>query len=114
MHSGVRWYLRAFWDIYLNIDKVYGVIEGLEKNKNPMTEWVAVYGCPVNDVGSNRFTSAHLFSNFGVRTMMNMINYYEGCSGMLGEDDCVKYAVKRSQLEMQNGCNDGFAVANKR
>jgi hypothetical protein len=108
-HPLSRWYLRAFWDTYLNINNVYEMIEKLEEDYDPMKDWVALHGCLTQDISDKRMTSAHFFSNVAVRSMVKWTHQYEMCPGGLGEDECVKNTIIKFGMQMNDGCGYGFA-----
>jgi hypothetical protein len=47
-HSSTRWLLRGLYDMSVNVTNLVELAKSLEKQYNPLTQWVARYGCHYN------------------------------------------------------------------
>jgi hypothetical protein len=107
----IRWFIRGFYDMYLNVSNLLRMIEDLEGQYDPMSQWVSRYGCAVfRDQDYAYGSTGHLFSNFAVKTLVNNVAVFDSCPSDQGEDLCLYWIMRKLNLPFYESCSTKFVV----
>jgi hypothetical protein len=111
-HYGtMRWFLRGLYDMYVNVTNLMAMIGALEREFDPMVEWVSRYGCHCyGGIDYPHGSTGHLFSNFAVRRLITNIPFFDECPKHWCEDRCVRFTMDKMDIPFYGGCSVQFII----
>jgi hypothetical protein len=110
-HPDVPWFLRGFFDMYVNLTNLCKMIDELNQQYHPMEEWVSRYGCAFHmGIDYPHGSTGHLFSNKAVRTLVESIPIFDDCPPKDAEDLCVRFTMDKLNIPFYSGCSRYFAT----
>jgi hypothetical protein len=110
-HPHVPWFLRGFFDMFVNVTNLRKFLHELNAQYHPQDEWVARYGCANHEgIDYPHGSTGHLFSNSAVRTLLSNIAIFDACPERHAEDICVRFTMNALRIPFYASCSDYFVV----
>jgi hypothetical protein len=110
-HPDSHWYLRGFYDMYVNITNLLELVWSLEQNHDPMNAWVARYGCHyTRGIDYPHGSTGHLLSSYAVRQLVENVAVFDSCPRKQCEDVCLRFTMDRLGIPFYDGCSAQFVI----